>query len=184
MTIGKKLIVGHISGAIFLSEELNKKILYMAEALTEEPVVRASGFHRPFIPLLNAYSPEGIPGEFLDLFVDEFANTCFRPLEMSGDLGVLEDGMVCIVFKQHKMINIIKDEIVRVFSEFCEEITIMDTWEDAWAPFIFLGYGYKEASHLTIVLSDRDMFPRRLAVGQFTKNYGFKTVIKRSNKGQ
>ncbi|MCR4330843.1 MAG: hypothetical protein NUV49_03105 [Patescibacteria group bacterium] len=184
MTAKKRIIVGHISGAIFLSQELNKKILRMSEALTQEPVVRASGFHRPFIPFWKVYSPQGIPEQFLDLFMDEFENTCFKPLEMSSDLGMMEDGMICAVFKQHKMINMVKDEINHVFSKFCEEITTMDTWEDVWAPVIFLGYGCKKTPPFLMELPDKDMLPQRLVVGQFTKNYGFKAVMKSRNKGR
>ena len=184
MTARKRIIVGHISGAIFLSEALNKKIIHMAQALTEEPVARVSGFHRPFIPLWKVYSPQGIPEQFLDLFMDEFENTCFKPLEMSSDLGEMEDGMICVVFKQHRMINTVKGEIDRVFSKFCEEITVMDTWEDVWAPVIFLGYGCKEAPPFLVELPEEDMLPGRLAVGQFTKNYGFKAVMRSGSKGR
>lgn len=184
MTAERKLIIGEVSGAIFLSKEFSEEIFRMAEALTDEPVVRPSGAHQPLIPLWSAYTHDGIPGGFLEIFFDEFADACFKPLEPTGYLGVLSDGMVCVVFKEHRMINVIREGIIRVSINFCEEITTIETWEDVWAPSIFLGYGLKERPSFNMTLPYKKMFPERLAVGHFTRNYGFKKIMERSNKGQ
>lgn len=186
MTAEKRPIVGQIAGGIFLSEEFSKEIIHIAEALTKEPVVRASGFHRPFIPLWIAYTQRGMPRGFLEIFFDEFENARFEPLEFSGGLGILENGIICAVFKQNKMINVIKDEVMRVSRRCCDEVVTVVAWEDIWTPFVFLGYGCKEAPSLplNVTVPYKKMFPERIAVGRFTKNYGFKTVMERSNKGR
>ncbi|MCR4306722.1 MAG: hypothetical protein NUV42_02010, partial [Candidatus Yonathbacteria bacterium] len=67
MTTERRLIVGEVSGAIFLSKEFSEEIFRMAGALTDEPVVRPSGAHQPLIPLWSAFTHDGIPEEFLKI---------------------------------------------------------------------------------------------------------------------
>lgn len=185
MTAERRLIVGEISGAIFLSEELNKEIFRMAEALTNEPVVRPSGAHQPLIHLWSVDAEDGIPGEFLEIFFDAFADAYFKPLELAEYLVISSDGMISVVFKEHKMINVIRDESIRVFSKSCDgDIATIATGEDVWTPAIFLGHDFKENSFFNLRIPYEKMFPERLAVGHFTRNYGFKKIMERSNKGR
>ena len=53
------------------------------------------------------------------------------PLELAEYLVISSDGMISVVFKEHKMINVIRDESIRVFSKSCDgDIATIATGED------------------------------------------------------